>query len=337
MAAVEFITRTNINGTYDSNWYSYDCTSLLSGLSTITTASGVLLEYVWSEPTSADVIGFRRGDSTDIATWKTSAQLGVRQVAIGLDPVDNTFDYNAASGAGVPSIYVIGFFNADDVVFLQNRVSYTGGVGAYADVDISSQTGVDTATAGIFHFVSERTNSTDFGWRNNGTSETTIYGTFCNGSLEGDGLVICGVDGNEICETNMSSGFAGDKIHLVGYFKSGITWKDTATDISTATAGSYQSTSITPTGAYAAYVVSFHAADVEEGFGVRKDATGNDGYGEVAQVTTHLVEIDASDNIEQHIQTTSRDLYLRATIDSLPAGPAITPLAGRHLQNLMSN
>lgn len=317
MAALEFITRTDISGTYDSTWRSYDCTTLIAGLSDITTASGVLLEYEWSATTSSDDIGFRRGDSTDTDVWQTSAQTGVRQVAIGLDSADDTFDYYADSGAGVPSIFIIGFFNDDDVKFLQNTTNFTPGNGTYADANIASATGGDTAIAGIFHHLSDRTNLINWAWRKKGTSEDTIYGELSNTSESGDGLIICGCDGSEVCEFKQSSSFGGDSAALVGYFISGITWKDTATDISEGTTGSYQPADITPTDAFAAYVVSFNVGvTTEEGFGVRKDSGGNDGYGDVAQITTHLVEIGAGDTIEQHIEATTRDLYLRATIDA---------------------
>ena len=326
-AALEFITPTDISGTYDNTWRSYDCTAIIpSGMS----ASGVLIRYQYNGTTSANDVGFRRGDSTDTRQWKAYAQTTStwEYAAIGLDSADDTFDYAINSGAGTPTVEVMGFFESSMVKFLQNGTAYTPGTGTYADVDISAATGGDTAVAGIFQIDSQRGGGViQTGWRAKGSSDDIYGSTGSNAPLNGSGLALAKCDGSEVCQWKQSSSFGGASAILVGYFLSGISFNDPASDKSTGTTGSYQTVSVT-SGAVAAYVEMIHTSgtyDVDHG--LSNDGTADDTYGNAPPLVPAFIEV-TSDLIEQKIENTAQDLYLRATIDAAASGGTTAALTG---------
>jgi hypothetical protein len=334
MPAITFITPQNISGTYDATWRSYDCTSILPGGFT---ASGVLIRYRFStDATDSSTVGFRRGDSTDTTTWRAHCATGGAQwsyAACGIDSADDTFDYNVGTTNGTPVVQVVGFFDSAHVKFRQNAATFTPGEAVYSDINIATATGADTAVAAIFQVWSDRGMFNKIAWRKNGSSED-IYGfpgeqTQNSGTNSGTGLAICGVDGSEIFEAKQESANGGDCIALVGYFVSGITWNDPATDASTATTGSYQDVSVS---GHAVYCEMLHTAGTEDtDYYVTKNEIGDDYYDAGPAYQQMLLEVDTGNKIRQKISATTLDLYMRATIT---AGTAQAPRS-MHINRMM--
>lgn len=326
MPAITFISPHTASITADSTWRSFDCTSLLPGGFT---ASGVLLRHKYSQSTSSNAIGFRRGDSTDTRTWKAYSEDSStwEYAAIGLDSADDTFDYNMASGIGSPTLQVVGFFDATHVKFLQNGTAYTPGNGSYADVNIAAATGGDTAIAGIFQVDSQRgAAKLKTGWRVNGGSDD-LYASVGDSDtpLNGCGMVIVQVDGSEICEWKQDSSFGGASAILIGYIVSGFTFNSPASDKSTGTTGSWENVAVT-SGAVAAYVEMVHTSDTHAvSAGVSTDDAVEDTYGTSPPMACLLVEVTLTDAIEQKISSTSQDLYLRSTVDPDASGGSGNP------------
>lgn len=313
MPAVNFITPHTASITADSTWRSFDCTSLLPGGFT---ASGVLLRYKYSGVTTSNLVGFRRGDSTDTRTWKAVAESSGtwEYAAIGLDASDDTFDYNMASGVGTPTLQVVGFFDDSHVKFFQNGTAFTPGTGSYADANIATATGGDTAIGAIFQIDNQRAAAVRFGWRVNGGSDD-LYSYPGDEGASGCGMVIVQVDGSEICEWKQDSAFGGASAILIGYIVSGWTFDSPAVDKSTGTTGSWESVAVT-TGAVAAYVEMHHTGGTHNvSGGMSTDDGVEDTYGGLSSVSCALIEVTLSDAIEQKISSTSQDLYLRSTVD----------------------
>lgn len=328
MPAINFISPHAASITADSTWRSFDCTSLLPGGFT---ASGVLLRYSYNGPTSSNLVGFRRGDSTDTRTWKAFSETSGtwEYAAIGLDSADDTFDYYLSSGSASPTLQVVGFFDSTHVKFLQNGSAYTPGNGVFADVDISSATGSDTAIGGIFQIDSQRGAARLLtAWRVNGGSDN-LYSAVGDSdtALNGCGMVIVEVDGSEICEWKQDSSFGGASAILVGYIVSGWTFNSPASDKSTGTTGSWESVTVT-TGAVAAYVEMVHTSNTHNvAGGMSTDDSVEDTYGGLPPISPALIEVTLTDAIEQKISSTSQDLYLRATVDESGGSTTVSATA----------
>ncbi len=328
MAAIEFLSSPqDLSAIEDSSWNSYDVTSHMTGLGI--TPSGVLLRYRYTGGTSANEVGFRRGDSTDDYRFRSYSTSSVDHAwqfaAIGID-TDDQFDAYFQSGAGTPHLELLGFFNEDDVVFFQNATAYNATNGSYGDVDISSATGADTAVAAIFQWDNPRaTAGTDVGWRAKGSTDD-IYGAVgSSDGTEGLGACISKCDGSEVFQLKVSSSFAtSNAIKLVGYIKSGVTFFDPATDKATATTASWVSVTVG-----ADYIGAYFEFDNSSGtnnitVGISEDGSADDTKGDIREHSVWFVELDGSGNCEQYIEAATSDLHLRMAFDADATDPAIT-------------
>lgn len=329
---ITFITPSSKSVTADNAWHNIDVTSDIPGGFS---PSGVLVRYRWSGATSNGKAGFRHGDSTDTYVFEGRAETSGcwEQGAAGLN-ASNEFGYLFEGGS--PTLQVIGFFDDTHVVFLTTAATFSPGT-SYTDADISSATGGDTATVAIFQICSDRTTAVaSFGWRQNGSSDD-IYerpggGFDGNQAQNGCGMVLVGVDGSEVCEFKTSSTFVLDAAILIGYFVSGATWNATASDVSTATTGSWQPISI-GAGPTAAYVEMINTTwtDGDQG-GLSSDGSADDTHGAMPPLFVGLLEVNGSSEVEQYIGNTDIDAYLRATFQDTGGGggSSIVPIAMRH-------
>jgi hypothetical protein len=187
----------------------------------------------------------------------------------------------------------------------------------WEDVDISADTGADTAIGAIFiiqnssslpggtgtahrHVGLRKKGSTDDRWKDLRSTNATAG--------------IIGVDGSEVCQFFVQTDVNDAKPYLVGYVTSGAVFFTNAADKSTATTGSYVDVDITgdigadnANGALVELIPTVDSSFGQAAFR-RKGATYDHYY-----TLTHSwlpVEIDANDVFQQKVWSTEYDLFL---------------------------
>ena len=210
-----------------------------------------------------------------------------------------------------------------------------GTSGSYQTIDISTETGAETATAALIEYNSGLSNRS-FGYRYKGQATDDFYT-----NSAGQNYFIVGVDSNEQFEYKAED--IGDKIYLVGWFTQGFTAVQTAsvvaTDLSLGTAGSYQDITALPSGAAAGIFLAYSPTGPLN-FAIRnKDESSYDSYYDVSRRQSQwLVEGDTSRVTEGKIESTAVDFFLIGTLDEsatidAPIGVAAT--AGDELNKLV--
>lgn len=308
VAFTQLSSPIDITPAVKSSWETEDVTAH------VTNASGVMVRVSYSAATSSDSVGLREKGSTDTDLW-SNPNGGGGFYCVGID-INDQLEINVQTGGGVPTVELYGYFDADDVVFFTNPPRYTGGTGSYADVDISSDTGGDTAIGAIIQITNERSSAADFAVRPKG-SVTDHYDALDNKAAIGS--VIIGVNGSEILEAKRSSSFAGAFVKIMGYVKSGMTFQDDPTDGSLSTTGSYQNISL-PVGADSGlYRVRGTADDT---WGLRPDAASFDPFdnlGSNCEQSAIVVQGNAG-IVEGKIDSTSMDFFLWGYVDEDASG-----------------
>ena len=110
----------------------------------------------------------------------------------------------------------------------------------WRDVDISAETGGDTAIGAIFTVLTTAGASRSYALRKKGSSDDR----FSDLRAETPTLGLIGVDANELAQLRIES-LGGLELRLEGYVTDGAVFFDNATPKSTGTTGSYQSVDIT--------------------------------------------------------------------------------------------
>ncbi len=172
-------------GTTDS-WVDIDVSSYIKSGST-----GVLLRIELLHNSS---YGIRKNGSTDNRLKNTIAA-GLCWAAIGIDENGILEIYNTASSGY--TFWLVGFFDSGATFFtnsVEKTVTASGVITpVFYDIDISGDTGEDTAIAAIF----ELDGYTTWCLRKNGSTDNRVGA----GGQAGDQFAcIIGVDGSEICE-----------------------------------------------------------------------------------------------------------------------------------------
>lgn len=147
------------------------------------------------------------------------------------------FFYIGVDGSGIFEVYVentsdlfvelIGYFTADAGSFFTNLTEKTpGSASTWTDINISSDTGSDTAVAAFLEISNSSTRSIDV--RENGSSDATYDDT-----LQKCGVIV-GCDNNEIFELYVEN-TTNNNVYLAGYLVDGIVWRINASSVTTAT------------------------------------------------------------------------------------------------------
>jgi hypothetical protein len=256
-------------------------------------ATGVILHY-YHPSMSGYVWGFRKNGSTDGRAL--TQYRGNFWVAVGVDinRIVELWIGNAAQ-----KVYVVGYFT-DDAVFFENApVKSLADTDAWTDVDISGDTGSNTAIGAIFEIYGTSSSYT-FGMRKNGSSDNRESGL--SGHIGG----IVGVDENEICEITISNVLTDH--YLLGYITKYSIFLTNATDISTATTGSWTDLGTLPTGAIGGYIEVKSTSDYDSG--LRKNGSVEDLYYDNIGASYGILECDSSYLIEAKIEYGTIDHYL---------------------------
>jgi hypothetical protein len=291
---VTFITPVDVSPGTALSWQDVDVSSYIPSGST-----GVLLHLVNIRGDTNYVCGLRKNGSTDART----PTLRRNSHSWGCIGVDSNRIFEAYIGyAGRVQVWLVGYFDSS-AVFFDNAVDKSlGSTGAWTDVDISGDTGADTAIGAIFE-LRISSGSDTWGFRKNGSTDDRNVATGANNLFA---YTMVGVDGSEVCEHTISS--TNVDAFLVGYIKSGATFNTNATDLSLGGTGAYTDLSALPAGAIGGVfeIVSSYSGAT---YALRKNGSSEDIY-RVHGHTLATVECDGSQLIEGEISNTGLDFFL---------------------------
>ena len=204
--------------------------------------------------------------------------------------------------------YLVGY-TGQGVTFFTNAVSKaTTTTGSYEDVDISFDTGSETALAGIFIMKNTSTSVYSYALNKKGSTDDFYYDMNKGAAA----AYIIGLNASEVAQQKIEN--AALDLYLQGYVTGGAVLFTNATDKSTATTGSYVDVDITAhigsDDANGAIVETFVTPDnTAREVAVRKNGASYDYY-ERSNHVSALVAIDTGDIFEQKISDVKRDLYL---------------------------
>lgn len=268
--------------------------------------SGVILKIDNTSTTTAYAIGLRTNGSTDNRT-DAMRRDGMLEAIIGVD-ADNIFE--CYIGDAAVKVYVTGYAQDADYVAITNGVSKSVGSGAWTDVDISTDTGANTAIAAVM----EWTANVAYGQRNNGSTDNRVV------APNAHGWWMTGVDGSEILEVYRTSG--GNNPWLTGYFKAGVTMNVNAVDRSLGTTSAWTDITLTSGAGGIIEVVVGGTTDVK--YGTRKNGATDDitGFPGGELHTWSYPEADGSSIIEGWIDNTGIDFYEVGVFSAAAGGGA---------------
>lgn len=232
---ITFVTPTNVTPGTTGSYQDVDNALVPDG------ASGVLVEFINTDTSNTDLtFGIRKNGSTD--DFKQDVHEESHQWAIA--GVDGSGIFEVYIESSVLQVYLIGYFDTD-AVFFTNATDKTASITSattWEDIDISGDTGADTAVAAFFCIQCGPNDYVMF--RKNGSTDD--YTGHITRRL---GFDIVGVDGSEICEGWISVTPAS-QIKLLGYMTAGVTMHDNkisrTADI---TIGTYSDLTALPAGA----------------------------------------------------------------------------------------
>ena len=136
--------------------------------------------------------------------------------------------------------YIVGYTMSGVKFFTEPIDKTVVADNTWRDVDISAETGGDTAIGAIFTVLTTAGASCSYALRKKGSSDDR----FSDLRAETPTLGLIGVDANELAQLRIES-LGGLELRLEGYVTDGAVFFDNATPKSTGTTGSYQSVDIT--------------------------------------------------------------------------------------------
>lgn len=260
-------------------------------------ATGVVCQCINTSVASGRQIMIQHGDSTDtdasnyngeVMQWQFCGVNSSREINV---KVENTSDCE---------VWLMGYFG-ESTTFFVNAVDKTPGTtGSYQDVDISTDTGADTALAALIYFDSPT--STVVSWaRKNGSTDDYKE------SWKGVTHQVVGCDGSEIFESYASSSAVA--VMLVGYVVDKVVYHDAAEDRSLGSTGSYAD--LAALGAGAVFGMYHIVTNDNNGlaFALRQNGSAFDKYYDAEEKSFALVACDGSGLVEGKIESTNVDFY----------------------------
>ncbi len=268
-------------------------------------ATGVILQMLNTSGGSAYHYGVRNNGSTDgwmVATQSTAIAGGAAFYMIG---VDGNRIFEVYTGHTAVKTYLLGYTTAGATFFTNGVDKSSDSAGNYQNIDISGDTGANTAIGGIFIVKNTTATARAFQMRKEGSTDNR-YTNLMIGHATG---VLIGVDGSEGCEQKVSD--TGVDTYLVGYITSGAVLLTNAASKSTGSTNSYVdsdiSSNIGADGATGA-VLEFSGTSAYL-TAVRKNGASYDYYGYLEHAYG-ICSVDNGDVFEQKIASANMDLYL---------------------------
>ncbi|MFQ5908897.1 MAG: hypothetical protein ACE5JE_08770 [Thermoplasmata archaeon] len=290
--AFSYITPVEVTPGTASTWVDVDVSAYVpSG------ATGVILHVV--NNAGGDVVyGLRKPLSTDNRlelTYPNShlwAMIGINETQI--------FQANVADITGM-DLWLTGY-TTSGVTFFTNAVDKSlGSTGSWVDIDISGDTGADTAIGAIVEIDGAWTE--DFGLRMKGSSDNRVaHGRHT--------WAIVGVDGGEVFQGNITA--TTIDFFVVGYVTSGATFFTNAVDKSLTSTGSWLEIDISgDTGSNTANGAFLEVNSGQSNdYGLRKNGSSENILNRGAFSNWGFVEVDANETLEGQIANLASDFYL---------------------------
>lgn len=264
-------------------------------------ATWVLVDFYNPTITQRDY-GIRVNGSTDAALIRQKdQQLGWLMTGLDTGSVFEIYTEDTSV-----ETYLLGY-TMEGVTFFTNRIDKSpSSTNIFEDVDISADTGADTAIGAIFTVVVNPGSSEQFALRKKGSTDDRY--TTMRAATGNVGLI--GVDVNEIAQIKVSASTVD--LYLAGYVTEGAVFFTNGIDKSTATVGTYVDVDITADiGSDTANgaIVEWNRPTGRRLVAVRENGVDDDLYLNVSHSFT-AVGIDANDIFEQKIEADIMDLYL---------------------------
>lgn len=294
--AITWLTPSDLGITTTGSWTDVDVSaSVPAG------ATGVILHIVNNSSSDA-ASGFRKNGSTDDRYSNVYAG-GHFWAAIG---VDSSRIFEAYIGSTDIDFYLVGYFSSDAVFFTNATDKSLSSTSTWTDIDISSDTGTDTALAAIWEVRNGGASNGNYGFRKNGSTDTLTRAIMSASNAHCAAII--GVDESEICE-----GYAGNTnidFFLVGYIIANVTMNTNATNLSLSTTGAWTDLSALSSGATGGFINVNPTGTGTYYYGFRKNGSSEDIYKGLKNHYFAMVECDTSQLIEGKIGNTDIDFYL---------------------------
>lgn len=262
--------------------------------------------------------GVRKNGSTDNrAAVGTSSNCWV---FVGVDS-SLIFEINRAGG----NVYLLGYFAADEAAFFTNATDKsTGTTGSWVDVDISADTGADTALLALIEtYNTNGASGNSCGYRKNGSTDNR---TTLDGTNDDHAWCFAGCDGSEIFEQQISS--TNIDTYLTGYMTARVTSNTNGTDrTSGGTNGVYNDLTALPAGAIAGLYEGSTA--ITRSIAYRENGAPEDLYGSHRGIFA-IVKCDASRIIEAKVSGAASTFEL-GYLTAIPP-PNFDDVIGQFLQ-----
>lgn len=292
------VARVEINPGASGAWTDIDVTAHLGG--DAGNVAGVVLEVV---STALRDCMIRKNGSGDTYV-SNHCFAGHYWCAVGIDGSDIFEAYLQDHTA--TTIYLVAYILNIEGGFLLNHVDKSPAAAAWNDVDISGDTGADTAVCAFFFIESAATEA--FGIRNNGSGDARNQ-SFDAPVVQG---AFMSVDGAEKCEVWRQT--VNTKVWLMGWLTSSYTSWVNAKDYATAVEDAWVEVDFSgdiPAGNSGACCDMHSTSAFAYPWGLRKNGAGYDNYLNFRYHQYGWVEIDANRKAEQKIDRADRqDLYL---------------------------
>jgi hypothetical protein len=292
--SVTWITKVDVTPGTTESWQDVDVSSYIPA-----GATGVILRIRETALNASYTMGIRNNGSTDTTQMWTTNYFGHQHGTMYVG-VDGSRVFEAYVGASC-FIELIGYFTTE-ATFYVNMIDVDPGItGSWADVDISSDTSPDTATAAILSVTNFSVSDT-YKLRKNGSTDEIPSSSYCERAA---GRIV-GVDANQIFEHYASSN--NSKTYLFGYLTTDITTHTNMIDRDTGSYGSgyYDMTALPSGSSGGLYFMWTSVADYGD---LRKNGV-TDNYGnDLFRAAGWLIEADGSGIIEARLETSSVKVY----------------------------
>jgi len=303
--ATTFLTNwQSLSPSVSNSWVDLDVSSHVSA-----SATGIILKMINTSGSSKN-FGFRNNGSTDARNQQMANGQWV-SFSVGIDGSGLCEMLLQWGWSG--SCYLVGYYEGEATFNVDADDLSIGTTGAWTDVDISSETGGETALAALLEARWNGFGTTaDFGLRMNGSTDDRYVD---NVQLHNGAIV--GVDGSEIFEHYI--GNTNVDIFLLGWMTDNVTMHTDATDRSTSTTGSYQAITSPDADADGA---------IYECIGGTSGDLGLRGLSQTTDLTdafAHNFSIEKCDTgqCEQYITNTAVDIFETGWIGTASGGTTV--------------
>lgn len=307
--AITWITPVDITPGVAGSWQDADVSgSVPAG------ATGVIL-HIHASPGYADwVTGWRKNGSTDAR--ESNVYTGQHFWAgCGVDENRVLELYVTANGgSNHATIWLAGYFTDDAVFFTNAPDKSLGATGSWIDIDISGDTGGDTAIGAILE-IPHPGGNIDWGLRKNGSSDNRVTGYWPRHTA-----AIIGCDGSEIFEGQITH--TDVDFFLMGYITKESTFITNATNLSLVGTGSWIDLAALPAGGTGGFIEVI-MGDETQNYGLRENGSGETILGRSMDHMWGMVEADGSRLIEGQISNTNVDFFLVGYSEAAAAPPTV--------------